>query len=101
MLQGTQGAGPQGYPRGPAGPHGMARYQATMGLPPGQGQPGPNVAQRWVETGAAVEAMYHDMRADASDHARLRNTYFQQVRLQLSCTPAIHMTQHNRALGRL
>jgi hypothetical protein len=37
------------------------------------------VAQRWVETGGAVEAMYHSVRADASDHARLRNTYFQQA----------------------
>ena len=34
---------------------------------------------RWVETGAAVENMYHDVRADARDHARARNMYFQQV----------------------
>mmetsp|Transcript_46670 Transcript_46670/g.89137 ORF Transcript_46670/g.89137 Transcript_46670/m.89137 type:complete len:241 (+) Transcript_46670:408-1130(+) len=42
-------------------------------------QDGPNVAARWVETGAAVGNLYQDVRADARDHARLRNVFFQQA----------------------
>ncbi|KAI3827698.1 hypothetical protein L1987_01781 [Smallanthus sonchifolius] len=34
----------------------------------------------WLETGEAVANMYSEMRGEARDHARLRNSYFEQVR---------------------
>ncbi|KAI3754840.1 hypothetical protein L1987_54631 [Smallanthus sonchifolius] len=34
----------------------------------------------WLETGEAVANMYSEMRGEARDHARLRNTYFEQAR---------------------
>nr|GEV41841.1 hypothetical protein [Tanacetum cinerariifolium] len=34
----------------------------------------------WLETGDAVANMYSEMRGEARDHARLRNTYFEQAR---------------------
>mmetsp|Transcript_30071 Transcript_30071/g.84875 ORF Transcript_30071/g.84875 Transcript_30071/m.84875 type:complete len:520 (-) Transcript_30071:333-1892(-) len=34
---------------------------------------------RWVATGAAVDSMYKDARAEARDQARIRNAYFQQA----------------------
>ncbi|KAK3286252.1 hypothetical protein CYMTET_6182 [Cymbomonas tetramitiformis] len=37
------------------------------------------VAARWVATGVEVERMYHEAREQASDHARVRNQYFQQA----------------------
>jgi len=36
-------------------------------------------APQWVETGSSVEHMYHTMRADARDHARLRNQFYMQA----------------------
>jgi hypothetical protein len=36
-------------------------------------------ATQWVETGSSVEHMYHTLRADARDHARLRNQFYMQV----------------------
>ncbi|KAJ0541372.1 putative polyadenylate-binding protein-interacting protein/7, CUE [Helianthus annuus] len=34
----------------------------------------------WLETGEAVANMYSEMRGEARDHARLRNSYFEQAR---------------------
>ncbi|KAK9073838.1 hypothetical protein SSX86_006432 [Deinandra increscens subsp. villosa] len=34
----------------------------------------------WLETGDAVANMYSEMRGEARDHARLRNSYFEQAR---------------------
>ncbi|XP_076901154.1 polyadenylate-binding protein-interacting protein 7-like [Bidens hawaiensis] len=34
----------------------------------------------WLETGDAVANMYSEMRGEARDHARIRNTYFEQAR---------------------
>ncbi|KAI5079692.1 hypothetical protein GOP47_0005171 [Adiantum capillus-veneris] len=34
----------------------------------------------WLETGEAVANMYADLREEARDHARVRNTYFEQAR---------------------
>ncbi|XP_054818764.1 polyadenylate-binding protein-interacting protein 7 [Prosopis cineraria] len=34
----------------------------------------------WLETGDAVANMYSELREEARDHARLRNTYFEQAR---------------------
>uniref|UniRef100_A0A2P2MBV4 Polyadenylate-binding protein-interacting protein 7 n=2 Tax=Rhizophora mucronata TaxID=61149 RepID=A0A2P2MBV4_RHIMU len=34
----------------------------------------------WLETGEAVANMYSELREEARDHARLRNTYFEQAR---------------------
>eukprot|EP00897_Mesotaenium_endlicherianum_P010032 jgi/Mesen1/9057/ME000057S08472 len=51
--------------------------------PPGPG-PGPDMrrgppSQPWLETGEVVANMYADMREEARDHARVRNTYFEQA----------------------
>ncbi|KZV51843.1 polyadenylate-binding protein-interacting protein 7 [Dorcoceras hygrometricum] len=34
----------------------------------------------WLETGDAVASMYSEMREEARDHARIRNSYFEQAR---------------------
>ncbi|KAK6119668.1 hypothetical protein DH2020_046585 [Rehmannia glutinosa] len=34
----------------------------------------------WLETGEAVANMYSEMRGEARDHARVRNSYFEQAR---------------------
>ena len=41
----------------------------------------------WVATGAAADAQYTEARTIARDHMRLRNQFFQQVRLR---SPVIH-----------
>ena len=45
------------------------------------GRKGPQREAPWVLTGAAADAQYSAARRDAKDHMRMRNTFFQQVRM--------------------
>lgn len=44
-----------------------------------RGENGITAAGAWLETGQAVSNLYSEARAEASDHARLRNQYFAQA----------------------
>ncbi|KAK9741737.1 hypothetical protein RND81_03G124900 [Saponaria officinalis] len=45
-----------------------------------QGRGSSRAAPLWLETGDAVANLYSDVREEARDRARLRNTYFEQAR---------------------
>ena len=49
---------------------------------------GPQSEAPWVATGAPADAQYSSARRDARDHMRMRNAFFQQVRIlaQQQCT---------------
>eukprot|EP00850_Spirogloea_muscicola_P007635 SM000039S14465 [mRNA] locus=s39:341731:347674:+ [translate_table: standard] len=74
---GERGRGhPMGPPLGPGGFPGERERERehfnAREMPRGLQQP-------WLETGDAVGNLYAEMREEARDHARVRNTYFEQA----------------------
>ena len=79
-------------PGQPRSSSGMAARQR-----PAAAAPGRNAAPIWqaqgvqqFATGAAAAKEYAELRAEARDHARLRNAYFQQVRTLLVTICVLH-----------
>ena len=56
-----------------------ARPALSFPQQPGGAGGGESTAVRWVDTGAAVSALYTSLRSEALDHVRLRNACFEQA----------------------
>ncbi|GBG63320.1 hypothetical protein CBR_g37677 [Chara braunii] len=71
----SRGAG-HGLEMGRGGSHSLKSDSYTNG----RGLPAPSLApSQWLDTGTAVTALYNELREEASDHARIRNSCFQQA----------------------
>ena len=68
-----------------------AQVSLGAGKKAATGRKGPQSEAPWVATGAPADAQYSSARRDARDHMRMRNAFFQQVRIlaQQQCTLVI------------
>lgn len=53
----------------------------------------------WVTTGQAVSQEYADARAEASNHARVRNACFHQATIAYLAGERVHQQQHSRCVA--